>query len=365
MGRYFGFRRRRKNKRNNNFNVILAIIAIMCAIALFKAIAEIIDYILLMLLIVMIPAALITVAVIIFCYQHSLIQKCDQYVLMNSFALEKIQEINSRYNFNQIDNGSFVHSYDNEKMYDDVSPKDYLIYQLVYCKRQMLSNISLAKDNNIMFSGYKREIEAVDDYGNFKTPASKDIVKYVLERERKLCRDKIKNPIVDFTITVKLNLTRMSGYNVTSKQNIFVSSQIQEIIDRLSQQFNGFYLDDEIWQAICRVERAKVSNKMRFAIYNRDGYRCRKCGSSDNLEIDHIYPISKGGKSEFNNLQTLCHNCNSKKSNTVESGVVNAHTNRTAYICPNCNVELVLRDGRLGKFYGCPNYPKCKFTKDI
>ena len=74
----------------------------MCAIALFKAIAEIIEYILLTLLIVMIPAALITVAVIILCYQHRLIQKCDQYVLMNSFALEKIQEINSRYNFNQI-----------------------------------------------------------------------------------------------------------------------------------------------------------------------------------------------------------------------------------------------------------------------
>lgn len=32
------------------------------------------------------------------------------------------------------------------------------------------------------------------------------------------------------------------------------------------------------------------------------------------------------------------------------------------FICPRCNGELKLRDGRNGKFYGCSNYPKCKFT---
>lgn len=31
-------------------------------------------------------------------------------------------------------------------------------------------------------------------------------------------------------------------------------------------------------------------------------------------------------------------------------------------ICPRCNGELKLRKGRNGKFYGCSNYPKCRFT---
>lgn len=31
-------------------------------------------------------------------------------------------------------------------------------------------------------------------------------------------------------------------------------------------------------------------------------------------------------------------------------------------ICPHCKIKLVLRNGRHGEFYGCPNYPKCKFT---
>lgn len=32
-------------------------------------------------------------------------------------------------------------------------------------------------------------------------------------------------------------------------------------------------------------------------------------------------------------------------------------------ICPKCGGELVKRNGKYGAFYGCSNYPECKFTK--
>lgn len=58
---------------------------------------------------------------------------------------------------------------------------------------------------------------------------------------------------------------------------------------------------------------------MRFAIYQRDGHRCRKCGrKTDDLEIDHIVPIAKGGKSTMDNLQTLCRRCNREKGTNIE-----------------------------------------------
>jgi len=31
-------------------------------------------------------------------------------------------------------------------------------------------------------------------------------------------------------------------------------------------------------------------------------------------------------------------------------------------ICPYCKTELVLRSGKNGKFYGCKNFPKCRYT---
>ena len=55
------------------------------------------------------------------------------------------------------------------------------------------------------------------------------------------------------------------------------------------------------WRA--RARAAKV----------RDGYRCVKCGTRDDLETDHIIPLSQGGTNEFENLQTLCHTCHEVK----------------------------------------------------
>lgn len=36
-----------------------------------------------------------------------------------------------------------------------------------------------------------------------------------------------------------------------------------------------------------------------------------------------------------------------------------------ANICPRCGGKLILRNGKYGQFYGCSNYPKCKFTKQL
>lgn len=34
-------------------------------------------------------------------------------------------------------------------------------------------------------------------------------------------------------------------------------------------------------------------------------------------------------------------------------------------ICPYCKTSLILRKGKYGDFYGCSNYPKCKYTQKI
>lgn len=33
--------------------------------------------------------------------------------------------------------------------------------------------------------------------------------------------------------------------------------------------------------------------------------------------------------------------------------------------CPRCGAKLILRNGKNGKFYGCSNYPKCRYTKEV
>lgn len=40
---------------------------------------------------------------------------------------------------------------------------------------------------------------------------------------------------------------------------------------------------------------------------------CLQCGSVEDLTVDHIVPLSRGGKSTPHNLQTLCRSCNAAK----------------------------------------------------
>ena len=51
----------------------------------------------------------------------------------------------------------------------------------------------------------------------------------------------------------------------------------------------------------------------RRRVLERDDHRCRACGATDRLEIDHVIPISQGGTSEDDNLQVLCNPCNRVK----------------------------------------------------
>ena len=52
----------------------------------------------------------------------------------------------------------------------------------------------------------------------------------------------------------------------------------------------------------------------RAVILTRWPY-CLKCGNDNpgSLTLDHIVPVSKGGKGHLDNLQTLCRKCNNRK----------------------------------------------------
>ncbi len=40
-----------------------------------------------------------------------------------------------------------------------------------------------------------------------------------------------------------------------------------------------------------------------------------------------------------------------------------AEAEKTGEVCPNCGSDLVIRNGRYGKFVACSNYPECKYIK--
>lgn len=66
-------------------------------------------------------------------------------------------------------------------------------------------------------------------------------------------------------------------------------------------------------------QRKLMTKELRDRIMKRDNYTCQICGKympdQVGLHIDHIIPVSKGGKSVESNLQVTCDKCNLHKSN--------------------------------------------------
>jgi Homing endonuclease associated repeat/HNH endonuclease len=72
---------------------------------------------------------------------------------------------------------------------------------------------------------------------------------------------------------------------------------------------------------VARSSPREPSLRLRFLVMRRDSFKCQNCGKSPathanvQLELDHNIPWSKGGQTTFENLRTLCGDCNRGKYN--------------------------------------------------
>ena len=68
-----------------------------------------------------------------------------------------------------------------------------------------------------------------------------------------------------------------------------------------------------------KSQRSLMMQELRRQIAERDNYTCQICGKcmpdGVGLHIDHIVPVSRGGKTVPSNLQVLCSKCNGSKGN--------------------------------------------------
>ena len=71
--------------------------------------------------------------------------------------------------------------------------------------------------------------------------------------------------------------------------------------------------------------KREISERLRFRILVRDGFRCGACGASPlesrgtELHVDHIVPWSKGGETVPDNLAAKCSRCNLGKGDSFEA----------------------------------------------
>jgi predicted RNA-binding Zn-ribbon protein involved in translation (DUF1610 family) len=84
------------------------------------------------------------------------------------------------------------------------------------------------------------------------------------------------------------------------------------------------------------------------------------------------YSIKNIEETELNEIFEILLHINEKynhaKSNhvrNVKHTIKDKETSISSRVCPSCGGALVVRNGKYGKFYGCSNYPNCRFTNKL
>lgn len=97
---------------------------------------------------------------------------------------------------------------------------------------------------------------------------------------------------------------------------ILVDRGLEEYADGHAHYFLTLTGEDKDFRPV--YIKGSIPSKLREQVFERDGYKCKRCFSTRLLQADHVFPESKGGETTLENLQTLCKKCNLKKGSKIE-----------------------------------------------
>jgi hypothetical protein len=105
----------------------------------------------------------------------------------------------------------------------------------------------------------------------------------------------------------------------------------------------------------------RISTELKDLVLERDGYRCayksaegKRCGSTVDLEIDHVVPFGSGGGNNISNLRTVCRAHNSFLAEQFYGAeFMQSRVNRSAFSRKsNSGADAMEMGGAIVKFEG-------------
>ncbi len=242
-------------------------------------------------------------------------------VKLNSARYQNLQELNKKYEFFSFRSNIITYNLacNSKRSFDRV---DLLKVFMDYIEKHLESYEKLIyriNENRDKYSLY------CSDYNNLKSTITKEDskkfgvpLKSFIRIENNLVKKGKLHPQVYFTTVISASYTSPQGRNSYRKydnydfdQTVKCYTKVNELIE--TRKTRAYQI---------QVERAKMSDSLRYDVLRRDGFKCQICGATAQegakLHVDHIVPVSKGGKTELSNLRTLCDRCNMGKSDKNE-----------------------------------------------
>ena len=242
------------------------------------------------------------------------------YIENNDLLIEQLKLLNVRY-YGQFDNslqGEYrcFQKLQAKSQFDSFSPENHL-EKLILSEPSFYEGIlDGVLNNRKQLNSYLCEFTQLrlsqdvpaDNNGLFDSKEQYLEIRNTLFEQWKL------SPRTEVVVTVTWTYRSPAGRNTYCDSQSFGI----EDLNRLFQQAKECARAEKDRYEAASYQRSLMTPKLRFEVLKRDGYRCRVCGRSRSegaqLEVDHIVPVSKGGKTIMSNLQTLCRECNRGKA---------------------------------------------------
>lgn len=248
-------------------------------------------------------------------------------VRCSSTKVNSMPYLNVRHSFLTIEPCSVTKQCPTKKAFDESDAKSYLTALALEDPGWLTALCSRVEHNRLEYEAYRADYDAllgsiykVPYYITDYVAAHKNLwekycyKKWYMRRERRMCESAKIVPQTDCSIEVDIYYASPQGLNTYSKHYDLHYDEARSALDAAVTKLD--YRDS------ARYQRSLMTDALRYDIMSRDGFRCTICGASAAdgviLHVDHIVPVSKGGRTEPDNLRTLCDRCNLGKRDKLE-----------------------------------------------
>lgn len=173
------------------------------------------------------------------------------------------------------------------------------------------------------FDGYKYFVDEQGDISRTKAggKSTEKVMKCGIKKQRGYFY--FIDDMGDISRIRDVNLDKYPQFKEEHK--ILIKEKMKEIEEeerarlqdqRLRYEIRKKLLEEE-FKDLPKDSRLKIPEEVRHEVWRRNEGKCAKCGSQENLEFDHIIPVSKGGSNTARNIELLCERCNREKRDNI------------------------------------------------
>ncbi len=129
------------------------------------------------------------------------------------------------------------------------------------------------------------------------------------EHAARLCETDLKDRMDELPLLPKHVANARA---LTCIKHTGILNRVNESIRQINE-YLSLHIAVDLAAARREANRATRPEWIRMYVMREGLGKCRYCGSTENLTIDHSFPVFRGGSSDPKNLQLLCRKCNSAK----------------------------------------------------